>query len=62
MIILAKYQLPCQVANSLNTTNCLDLPSDNNMKNISPATSNHGKKAIILVDNNNKNIKQADIN
>lgn len=37
-----------------NITNHLDLPSDNNKKDISLRVSNNGKERIRLVDINNK--------
>ena len=46
-----------------NTTNLLDLPSDNNEENISPRALNNGKKSIRLadMDNNKEDIKPANI-
>lgn len=47
-----------------NTTNYLDLPSDNIKKNISLRILNNDKKKIRLADitsNNNKNSKHVDI-
>lgn len=46
-----------------NTTNHLNLPSDNNEENISLETSNNGKKRIRLtdIDNDEKDIRPADI-
>ena len=42
-----------------NTTNCPNLPLDK--EGISSRVSNHGKKGITLADNNNDNIRPANI-
>ena len=63
-IILPSYQSSIlALILDYNTTNHLDLPSNNFEKNISPGTSNNGKKRIRLVDKNNnkKDIRPADI-
>ncbi len=44
-----------------NTTNCLDLPSDNNKEGGGLGASNHSKKRIRLANNNNEDIKPANI-
>lgn len=45
----------------VNTINYPDLLSDNNNKSISSEVSNYGKEGIRSADNNNKNIKPANI-
>ena len=48
-----------------NTTNPLDLPSDNNKKSITPEVSNNGDSKQIKAANishNKEDIRQADIN
>ncbi len=42
-------------------TNCLDLLSDNNKERISSEASNHGEEKIRQADNNNKDIRPANI-
>lgn len=44
-----------------NTTNWLDLPSNNNEENISPRASNHKEQGIKPTDNNDKDIRSANI-
>ncbi len=44
-----------------NTTNCPDLPLDNNEKGISPRASNHGKERTRPASNNNEDIRPVDI-
>ncbi len=44
-----------------NMTNISDLPSDNNQKSISPGVLNHGKAGIRLANNNDEDIKPANI-
>lgn len=74
---LIRYINTCKIPNSLpysqfsnpepvldyNTTNFLDLPLDNNEKNISSEVSINGKEKIRIVDikNNEKDIRLADI-
>ncbi len=58
--------LSCQLSKPIailenNTTICSNLPSDNNKENISPGVSNHDEEGIKPVNNNNEDIRLADI-
>ncbi len=44
-----------------NLTNCLDLLSNNNKEGISPGISNHGEKGFWPADNDNEDIRLANI-
>lgn len=61
-ITLSSYQLskPIVILED-NITNCPDLLSDINNESIRLEISNYGEKRIRLVDNNNKDIRLADI-
>lgn len=65
---IPNFLLYCQFLNpelvlDYNTTNFLDLPSDNNNKNISPKVSNYDKEKIRLtnIDRNKDDIRLTDI-
>ncbi len=62
-ITLPSYQLskPTVILED-NTTNYPDLLSDNNKESISLGISNHGEKRIRLADNDEKDIRPANIN